>query len=33
MGKNESDTMAFKVFYLILLGCIGFMVAAYIFAF
>lgn len=33
MEKNESDIMAFKVFYLILFGCIGFMAAAYFFAF
>ena len=32
MEKNESDSMAFKFFYIILIGCIAFMAAAYFFA-
>jgi len=33
MDKNDSDIWASRVFYLILSGCVLFMLAAYIFAF
>jgi len=33
MDKNDSDVMASKVFYIILVGCILFMLSAYVFAF
>ena len=32
MEQNDSDLMASKVFYIILVGCISFMIAAYVFA-
>jgi hypothetical protein len=33
MEKNDSDTWASRVFYLIFSGCVLFMLAIYIFAF
>ena len=33
MEKNDSDTWTSRVFYLILSGCVFFMLAVYIFAF
>jgi len=33
MEQTDSDVMASKVFYVILVGCLLFMIAAYIFAF
>ena len=33
MDKNDSDIMASKVFYIILITCSLFMIAAYVFAF